>query len=82
MTTAVNLSLRPVELDPENGPGVLWPATDDAEGRDRRELKKVTDREKSLANAGTIALEDDNGRKRGALKSAPAPVLPEPTEEG
>jgi hypothetical protein len=67
---AVNLTLAPVELDPKNGPGTLAPA-DGSSDDYRRDLEEVTDREKALADAGTIALLDSKGRKRNPDPPAP-----------
>lgn len=53
---AINLSMRPVQLDPVNGPGMLAAATEDSDGAHIRELAEVTDRERALETAGTIAL--------------------------
>lgn len=56
---AVNLTLQPVDLDPENGPGLLAPAVPENDGAHIRDLVKLTPRELALAEAGTIALEGD-----------------------
>lgn len=61
---AVNLTLRPVELDPINGSGLLAPADEHADGADRRTLTEVTPREEALAEAGVIALEGDPPKDR------------------
>lgn len=53
---AINLSMRPVQLAPVNGPGMLAPATEDSDGAHERELEEVTNRERALETAGTIAL--------------------------
>lgn len=73
---AINLTMRPVELDPVNGPGTLAPASDDSDGQHARDLKEVTDRERGLADAGIIELQDSAGRRRN-----PDPPAP-PTEDG
>lgn len=56
---AVNLTLQPVELDPVNGGGLLLPAVPESDGEHVRELVELTDRERALADAGTIMLEGD-----------------------
>lgn len=53
---AINLTTHTVELDPVNGGGLLLPAVPESEGAHERELVELTDREKALADAGTIAL--------------------------
>lgn len=80
MTTAVNLTTAPVELDPVNGPGMLAPALESSEGAHARELEKVTDREHALAAAGQIALVDAAGRQR--TPDPPAPPADVATEGG
>lgn len=72
---AINLSMRPVQLAPVNGPGMLAPATEDSDGLHERDLDEVTDRERGLAAAGIILLEDAAGRAR------PKPKLPTPTPD-
>lgn len=71
MTTAVNLTTIPVELDPVNGAGALAAAVEGSEGAHERELAEVTDRERALAAAGTIALVDSAGRRRPPRPPAP-----------
>lgn len=61
---AINLTMQAVELDPVNGPGMLAPASDDSGGRHARDLEEVTDRERALADAGIIELQDSAGRRR------------------
>lgn len=55
---ATNLTLAPVELAPENGPGLLGGAVDGATDH-VRELVKTTARERALAEAGTIKLDGE-----------------------
>lgn len=74
---AINLSMGWVQLAPVNGPGMLAPATEDSDGAHERDLEEVTDRERALAAAGTIMLEDSAGRRR----PRPDPVPPT-TEAG
>lgn len=61
---ATNLTLAAVELDPVNGPGLLLPADEDSDGGHVRDLAEVTDREKALEAAGTIALDGEPTRDR------------------
>lgn len=73
---AVNLTLSPVELAPVNGPGMLRPADDYSDGEHERELAELTDRERALERAGTIALVGESpspdtydGMEREALEA-------------
>lgn len=68
---AINLTMSPVELDPVNGPGTLAPATDDSDGAHERDLEEVTARERGLADAGIIELQDSAGRRRTPDPPAP-----------
>jgi hypothetical protein len=61
---AVNLTTSTVELDPVNGPGLLAPAVPESDGAHERDLVEVTDRERALAEAGTIALEGEATKDR------------------
>lgn len=61
---AVNLTSQPIELDPENGPGMLAPALPEYDGAHERELTTTTDRERALAVAGLIGLYDSKGREQ------------------
>lgn len=74
---AVNLTMRPVELAPVNGPGMLAAATDDSGGAHERDLEEVTARERGLADAGVIELQDAAGRRRN-----PDPPAPPAREDG
>lgn len=56
---AVNLTTRPVELDPVNGAGLLAPAIPESDGAHARDLVEVTPREQALADARVIALEGE-----------------------
>ncbi len=73
---AINLSMRPVQLAPVNGPGMLAPATEDSDGKHIRELAEVTDRERGLAEAGTILL--DGPKPKAAKKTTPTTPGGEP----